>query len=106
MVMVTGDRIGRSSFYCRESVLAAVRAERVRQEELKAAGRFKHTAADNIDPMIKFGMLGEEYGEVARESLAVLGLVQEEADPEKLYKELIQVAAIAVAWAESLHDGA
>lgn len=46
-------------------------------------------------PGIKYLVLGEEVGEVARALL-------ENDSTEHLYQELIQVAAVSVAWAESL----
>lgn len=43
----------------------------------------------------KVAVLGEEFGEVCRALLEAEG-------PERLRAELIQVAAVAVAWAETL----
>lgn len=82
--------------------LIAVGEERARQEELKAEGRFAYTAADPALDEHKLAMLTEEVGEVAREILALAGIVQESATRAKLRRELIQVAAIAVAWVEAL----
>lgn len=86
-------------------VLHAVYEERLRQEQLKAEGRFSHTCADAEMPDSEaLAVLTEEVGEVARailesgrgraRSYDVLG--------RELQKELIQVAAVAVAWAEKL----
>lgn len=70
--------------------------ERARQENLKTAGRFKWTAADEDCPEhVRLGMLVEEVGEVAR-------AVQGGHDAGDLRTELTQVAAIAVAWLEGL----
>lgn len=75
------------------AVCEAVASERDRQERLRIAGKFKQTCADSeMDAGIKLAVLIEEVGEVGR---AMLG----DGD---LRAELIQVAAVAVAWAESL----
>lgn len=81
----------------RESVLQAVRDERRRQEHFLASGKFSWTLAS---PMIaharKFPVLVEEVGEVAVE------LQAKTLRPDRLHAELIQVAALAVAWCEAL----
>lgn len=83
-------------------VLALVAAERERQEVLKRSGRFKHTCADTgLTDAQKLCILTEELGEVAR-------AVQEAADTagdkhgKDLMEELVQVAAVAVAWVEGV----
>ena len=43
----------------------------------------------------------EDVGEVAREAMALLGVVRESADVARYRKELIQVAAMAVAMVEA-----
>ena len=75
--------------------LRAVSDERNRQEELKKAGRFEHTCADPeaTDPY-RLGVLVEEVGEVAK--------AINEGDAPGLKAELAQVAAVAVAWLESI----
>lgn len=76
-------------------ILDEVVAERARQERLKASGKFSYTCADlEPTPGAKTAILGEEYGEVCR---AVC-----EEDNEQLRVELIQAAAVAVAWVQSL----
>lgn len=89
-----------------ESILIAIGSERRRQDILKSQGRFEHTAADpEVNHYQRLAMITEEVGEVAKE---VLG--QEEGklahdndcDVVSLRKELIQVAAIAVAWLEGI----
>jgi len=73
-----------------------------RQVLLQEQGRFRHTPKDSTLPTtFKFGMLAEELGEVARCVLANAGLVQEKPSVDNLREELVQVAAIAVAWLES-----
>jgi len=73
-----------------------------RQVLLQEQGRFQHTPKDSDLPdTSKFGMLAEELGEVARCVLANAGLVQEKPSMVNLREELVQVAAIAIAWLES-----
>lgn len=83
-------------------VLADISDERLRQHRLKADGRFRYTP-DEVAPILGHAMLSEECGEVARAALATAGdLVQETLTGEDLYKELVQVAAVAMAMAEGL----
>lgn len=83
-----------------ERVLNEIGKERVRQESLKREGRFKHTLADRgMDDGEKLAAICEEVGEVGRALLGNRMLVQ---DGGNLRKELIQVAALAVAWVESI----
>lgn len=76
-------------------VFAAIATERSRQEDLKAAGRFAHTLSDPIDRHRKLTILTEEVGEVAR-------ALCDRSPDEELRAELIQVAALAVAWLEGM----
>lgn len=84
--------------------------ERLRQEKLKAEGRFAHTLADAEMPDVdRIAALGEEYGEVCRALMALNGSVQESThsranDRTELRKELIQVCAVAFAWIEHLDN--
>jgi hypothetical protein len=51
-------------------------------------------------------ILGEEFGEVCEAAGPVMGLgTRKESDADDLYTELIQVAAVAIAWAEQLAEG-
>lgn len=68
--------------------------ERIRQEELRELGHFGFTCADPVTDAARLPVLIEEVGEVANAML--------EGDPEKLLTEVVQVAAVAVAWAEAL----
>ena len=73
----------------------AIRAERFRQEALVEQGKFEYTCASSfLDSESKFLILGEAVGEVAR--------AVPEQDLANLKEELIQVAAVCVAWLESL----
>lgn len=84
--------------------LTLVAAERNRQHELKANGRFRYTPSDHdLTNVARLAMLSEEIGEVARECLSLAGLVSDgNHSGRALRKELVQVAAIAVAWIEIL----
>lgn len=82
------------------TVLEDVFDERGRQEDLKEQGRFLYTCADDIDDGFKLACLIEEVGEVGKALLYTRGLVSDGGG--NLRKELIHVAAIAVAWVESL----
>lgn len=88
-----------------ERLLTEVGSERMRQEAMKAAGRFKLTCADEMTNDERFVVLGEEIGEVAREVLTQPDrriAFDTEGSLAGLRKELIQVAAVAVAWVEGL----
>jgi len=77
------------------AVLDAVAGERGKQRAAEAGGNLR---VDCSNPYImneyKLPVLVEEVGEAASEV--------HEGDDTRLYNELIQVAAVAVAWAESL----
>lgn len=82
-------------------VLALVHAERERQEELQRTGAFAFTcAASDIYDNSKLAVLVEEVGEVARVLCEAVN--NDELDEVKLREELVQVAAVAVSWVESL----
>lgn len=98
--------------------------ERVRQEQLKAEGKFSFSLADMTRPRVngelcprigyigspekvsvnvthaeRLAVLGEEFGEVSKE---VNEGVNRGTDLSKLRTELIQTAACCVAWLEAL----
>ncbi len=77
-----------------------VLTERLRQEHLKAAGKFK-TCCSDVDtrPSDNLAILSEEFGEVARE---VCEYLHNGVMSPNLEKELVQVAAVACAWWEGL----
>lgn len=81
----------------RDEIHAAIDAERIRQG---AKWNQPHPwgwgdcSSQQVDQTVKAAVLAEECGEVAR---AVLDI-----DANALCTELIQVAAVAVAWLESL----
>lgn len=94
-----------------QTAIDAVQSERARQELLKLQGKFAHTCADpvhSISNHCKATILGEEMGEVCNAVNEIdnclhridgLGCDQARM---VLRNELIQVAAVAVAWVESL----
>ena len=89
-------------------ILVDVRAERERQEAIgtakREAGIAWHSCAD---PDMSGGddkraaVLGEEFGEVCRAVLES-GYGTDGAGDQALRDELVQVAAVAVAWAEAI----
>jgi hypothetical protein len=89
-------------------VIQLVRSERDRQEELRAAGKFPFTCADPMvdaggDHAVKLAILTEEVGEVAKEVFEKSVFESDAEDPDaKLRAELTHVAAVAIAWLESL----
>lgn len=89
------------------NAIILVQSERLRQFALKEQGRFKYTPSDpQLTWMQRLAMLTEELGEVARECLALDGIVQEQPNVGKLKKELTQLAAVAVACIEATYpDG-
>ena len=83
--------------------LGAVYAEICRQDVLARSGKFGGTHILPSGPnLARFGVLGEEVGEVGRECNEQL---MGRYDKENLVKELVQVAACAVAWATALESG-
>lgn len=77
------------------SVLMEIRKERLRQEDLKAAGKFRFTCADKeLTNHERLAILAEEFGEVAR---AIC-----EGDLANMREELVQVAAVALSWVQGL----
>ncbi len=89
-----------------DQVLADIAAERFRQEDLRRKGRFRYTCADGeLSLTEKLAVLTEEVGEFARETMTQNGrrLARDtRGTPEGLYREIIQVAAVAAAIAEGL----
>lgn len=73
-----------------------VLAERERQTALIRRGVIPFDCADpEVSAGLKLAVLGEEFGEVCK-------ALNENEPPADLYVELVQVAAVATAWAESL----
>lgn len=83
-------------------IVSDVYRERLRQEDLKEQGKFKYTCAEKkITHTECFLILAEEFGEVAHEVNESIGGHTKLA-LTKLENELIQVAAVACAWAEKV----
>lgn len=83
--------------YKRASALSKITRERERQDILKSEGRFEFTAADSECPNhLRLEMLVEEIGEVAR--------AKQNKDNGNLKEELVQTAAICLAWLEYLES--
>ena len=83
--------IARVEIYC------AIDAERLRQASKwnrAHAHGWGDCSSDRVSESVKSEVLGEEYGEVCRARL--------DGDREGLRRELVQVAAVAVAWLEGL----
>lgn len=80
----------------------AIYHERLRQDELKHQGKFAYTCADpEMTHPERLTVLGEEFGEVCHEVNEGIGEGRQ-LNKEKLRKELIQVAAVSLAWVERL----
>jgi len=76
-------------------ILHDVYRERQRQDQLKREGRFAHTCADrDLTEHFKLAVLAEEFGEVAHSVC--------DGAQDLTREELIQVAAVCLAWIEGL----
>ena len=83
-------------------VFARIAAERVRQQELFRAGKFTFTCASTTaDDNRKLRVLTEEVGKVA-EAIDALENKNDWKRFDHLREELVQVAAVAVAWLEAM----
>lgn len=81
----------------RADIYAAIDAERERQQRkwnIAHPWGWGDCSSPTLAPAVKVAVLTEEVGEVSR---AVLDI-----DHENLRAELVQVAAVAVAWLEAL----
>jgi hypothetical protein len=88
-------------------VILAIAAERRRQDELVRAGKLPFNCSDPLIPgSLKTEVLGEEFGEVCKASYELRTWSGGPKDALKLAlrTELIQLAAVAVAWLESLPE--
>lgn len=86
----------------RETVFTDIRAERARQDNLcenplnRLKGWRKFSEEDSSD-LYKLAILMEEVGEIGTEIL-------NGAKNKEMEEELVQVAAVAVAWVEALRQ--
>lgn len=97
-----------------EDILVEVFRERVRQEQAHLDGKHPiRIAAAGTDNGFRCSVLMEEVGEVAHEVNEIAGVIKRnpmnagecvEYRRERLKKELIQVAAVAVAWVRGLEN--
>jgi hypothetical protein len=88
-----------------EDSLAAVREEVNNQDTLARKGRFHGTHVMPSGPnAARLAVLSEEVGEVAHEVTEELMQPDESLFAARMYKELVQVAAVAVAWAAALRE--
>lgn len=89
----------------REEILIEVSQEREHQESLCRSGKFRATCAttgeDEMTDVECLAVFAEEFGEVAHEVTdgmpSPIG-----ADQTELRKELLQCAAVCVAWIERI----
>lgn len=78
-----------------EALVAQILAERHRQQELLATGKFPFSCSTTtVDSLFKLPVLMEEIGEVGN---AIL-----EGETANLSRELLQVATVCVGWLEAL----
>ncbi len=85
----------------RNRILELLKLERQRQNSLLAQGKIDfNCACPDIADGHKLAVLTEEVGEVAKAILEQ----NDEIEQQDIRTELIQVAAVAVAWLESLED--
>lgn len=97
-------------------MLTEIAAERYRQEELREQGKFRYTCASaEMDNTERLAVLAEEFGEVAlavcelmhakHEECRMPATVRDQRDVSatraNLREELVQVAAVCLAWLES-----
>lgn len=86
------------------AILDMVATERGRQEFLKSQGKYAYMCSDaEITHSECMTVLAEEVGEIAHEVNEGIG-PNRDIDKRRLLKELIQTAAVAVAWAEKTLD--
>ena len=87
----------------RAKILTEVDGERTRQELLKVQGKFHATCATpyGLTEIERLAILAEEFGEVAKEVSDSLNNGGK-FDLKALREELIQVAAVCVAWVEGI----
>lgn len=84
-----------------KEIFRKIVAERARQEEIHGGNSIL-----GKDPLEfeNFAVLGEEVGEVGRALLEVNYSAWHKAPREKLKEELVQAAAVIVAWLEALEE--
>ena len=98
--------IGWAECLAGKDVCALVHAERDRQIKLFVEGKISFECSSRVaDPKRKLRVLVEEVGEVAQAlKLREQGKPRPLAATEHLIEGLVQVAAVCVAWLESLEE--
>lgn len=77
----------------------AIDDEIARQQKLKAEGKFTYTCLDHeMTDLERLAVLVEEVGEAGHEINETIGRTAAGDYREKLQKELVQIAAVTVAW--------
>lgn len=93
----------------RSVAISLILKERERQEDLKAEGRFRFTLYDDPGLSEDEKLLGilEEVAEVGKNLLARRGLVTDgDTTDAALLKEIVQIAALSLAWIERMAEDA
>lgn len=86
------------------SVVDEILAERTRQDKLAAANDGWQVQSDPAtDTAYRLGVLGEEIGEVNKETLEML--VGEHNDVSRIRTELVQAAAVCLGWILAIDRG-
>jgi len=94
-------------------IIEAITCERARQQQLMRDGKFRQTCASKfIGDGTRLTILAKAFGEIARGVCEVDPFLHLSFPPaatrehdEKIKTELIQLAAVAVAWLESFPEG-
>lgn len=93
----------RKQAVAREKLMKAVMDD-VFRERLRQDAKWGLQRHENVGKWL--AILGEEVGEVNTAAMPMLGLGTTKAtDTDDLYEELIQVAAVAIAFAEQIKEG-
>lgn len=82
-----------ASLEVRENIIVEIRGERIRQERKFGATQYEDNTAGD-----KLAILVEEVGEIAR-------AMNDNEGADSLFDELVQTAAVCVAWAEAVAIG-
>lgn len=91
-------------YQLRKSVLEVIWMERLRQKQLFRDGKLDFSCdSPVVDPLRKLAVIGEEYGEVAKEVLEAKKHTVA-ASRRRLKAELTQLVAVGIAWLEALED--
>jgi hypothetical protein len=87
-------------------VLMDVLQERERQDRLRDEGRFRATLADSLTHRERLTLVAREFGEVARATPLWVDQrpVLTDLNIDDLRVELVQLAAVAVAWVEGIDN--